>query len=143
MAFSCCTDSTGAAAATGGGFPATDIEGAASRMDTSLAGLEPFCLAPISTSGGNFLINQSNDDAQASLTILFASSPRECQADDDASSDDPQAMITSFASYPCDCKAELTTILVKTALSAMMKKLATLRNSRLPKDGCPAAGNGA
>jgi hypothetical protein len=54
----------------------------------------------MATSGGNFFINQSNDDAQASLTIPFASSPRDCQADDDPPSDDPQAMITSFASYP-------------------------------------------
>jgi hypothetical protein len=36
----------------------------------------------MSTSGGNFFITQSNDDVQASLTILFASSPRDCQAEE-------------------------------------------------------------
>jgi hypothetical protein len=97
----------------------------------------------MSTSGGNFFINQSNDDAQASLTILCASSPRDCQVEDDPLKDDPQVMTISFASFPWDCKAELTTILVRTALSAMMKKLATLRNIRLPMDGRSAAGNGA
>jgi len=48
---------------------------------------------------GNFFTNQSNDDVQA------ASSPRDCQVEDDPLNDDPQAITISFASSPCDCKA--------------------------------------
>src|SRR5215510_14098514 len=49
-------------------------------------------------------------------------------------------MATSGGNF---CKAELTTMLVRTAVSAMIKKPATLRNIRRLMDNCSAAGNGA
>src|SRR5262249_56487645 len=80
MVLNCCNDSNETVAATGGAFCATDAERAASRLGTSSVEVELFCLATGLMPSGEFFISQSIDDAQASLTIIFASSPRDCHS---------------------------------------------------------------
>jgi hypothetical protein len=91
-------------------------------------------LAALSKSGGDFVIeadnNQPSDDTQV-VTILLASSPRDCQPDDNQPRDGAQVLTIAFASSPWDCQAELAA----TPISAIKKKRARLRNIRPPIDG--------
>src|SRR5262249_47334114 len=100
MVLNCSNDSNETVAATGGAFCATDAERAASRLGGSPVEGELFCLATGLMPNGEFFISQFIDDAQASLTTIFASSPRDCHAEDGPASDGPHVITISLARSP-------------------------------------------